>query len=182
MHGWQLLTTHSPGKICTPPQENCNFERSPPSDEYVCRPEECKPVPEIPDYVNLTWPTPTDADCAWRGPALGFFNLDPTDFDLSYAIFDVFGQPVCEAPSPVWGDSQWHDSNPPRKLGKTRRAKRTNNPLARMWRRQVATGPVECYGVYDSANGKHSSYCVCEQTLTLTKVSDSPRREDLQPR
>ncbi|KPI42186.1 RWD domain-containing protein [Cyphellophora attinorum] len=99
-----------PGTLCTPSQENCNFERSSPESTYFCAPEECKPMPEIPAYVNdTTGPSATDADCGWFEPPPGFFNLNPEDFGLSYAIFDIYGQPVCPAPTGNWGDSTWDD-------------------------------------------------------------------------
>lgn len=150
------LTTDSPGTLCTPPQIGCNFERNPPGENYVCAPEECKPVPPIPDYVNSSSPGRTDADCAWYVPPPGFFNLNPEDFGLTYAIFDIYGQPVCEEPSKDWGDAGWGDSKGPKgKPPRRRRTRRTNNPLAHLVQRQAGSiiyAPADCYPEYNAAS------------------------------
>lgn len=140
----------------------CNFERGPPEDTYFCAPEECLPTPDFPDYANVTGPTPTDSDCAWYKPIEGFFNLNPEDFGLSYAIFDIYGQPVCTAPSDKWGDSSWHDwhsGKPPH----MRMVRGTNNPLARIKQRQVLA-PSECYGLFNKASAiGQSAYSTTEK-------------------
>lgn len=159
-----------PGTLCTPPQIDCNFEQNPPADTYVCAPEECKPLPEIvvpEDFVNATWPNPTDADCAWYTPNPGDFNLNPEFFGLTFAIFNIYGQEVCVAPPPtVTTSSGWSDwSTPPPSHTYTprmvRRGVRNWNPLAQIARRQqLAVAPAQCYRVYNSANyiGVHTGY------------------------
>lgn len=143
---------NSPGKLCTPRQVNCNFEANPPAESYFCRPEECKPSPEIPEYTSdsAVFPNPTDRDCAWYRPAPGFFNLDHEYFGLTYDIFNIYGQPVCEDENPDWKD--WTDSNKPPKMVRSMR-RGTNNPLALLRARQAATtAPAECYAVYNKAS------------------------------
>ncbi|ETN46420.1 uncharacterized protein HMPREF1541_00604 [Cyphellophora europaea CBS 101466] len=115
-----------PGYICTPKQVDCNFERNPPASSYVCAPEECKPVPGLPESANTGWPTRTDANCAWYDPAPGYFNLNPEYFGLTYDIFDIYGQPQMRG---------------------------TNNPLAALLIRQsLALAPAECYGQFNYAS------------------------------
>jgi hypothetical protein len=137
-----------PGRLCTPPKVGCNFEANPPAESYVCRPEECLPAPGIPDYVlNATFPNPTDTDCAWYEPPPGFFNLNPEFFGLTYDIFDIFGQPVCE-PKDGWGD-YWKDN---KKIKARRNSRITRaNPLASIKARQSARAPAQCYSVYNRA-------------------------------
>ncbi|KAL6240481.1 hypothetical protein RBB50_012593 [Rhinocladiella similis] len=146
-----------PGTICTPPQIDCNWEQNPPADTYVCAPQECKPLPglDIPTDWNATWPTPTEADCAWYDPSLGYFHLDPLLFDLSFAIFDVYGQPVCPPaaapPAPTttkgWGDwpkptATWTPKFPRRG---------SKNIIAEIVSRQaLGIAPAACYGVFDN--------------------------------
>lgn len=111
--------------------------------------------------MNASYPGRTDADCAWYKPLPGFFNLDPTDFGLTYAIFDIYGQPVCEddGSSNGWGDSAWGDSKGPKgKPPRGRRTRRSNNPLAAMMRRQNNAGsilyaPEPCWPPYNYAVG-----------------------------
>ena len=87
----------APGTICSPPQIDCNWEQNPPAESYFCSPDECKPVPDLPVLANLnsTEGNRVDTNCAWYEPVEGYFNIDPRTFDLTFAIFDVYGQPVC---------------------------------------------------------------------------------------
>lgn len=101
-----------PGKLCHPKRECCNFEQNPPADTYVCAPEECMPVADLPpletwlDYENV------NDTCAWLTPIDDYFNINPTFFDLDFDIFNIYGQPSCspvvpastvtvEVPSPI---------------------------------------------------------------------------------
>lgn len=101
-----------PGKVCHPKRECCNFEQNPPAESYVCAPEECMPVADLPpletwlDYENV------NDTCAWLTPIDDYFNLNPTFFGLDFDIFNIYGQPSCspvlppsvvtvEVPSPV---------------------------------------------------------------------------------
>jgi len=101
-----------PGKLCHPKRECCNFEQNPPAESYVCAPEECMPVADLPpletwlDYENV------NDTCAWLTPMDDYFNLNPTFFGLDFDIFNIYGQPSCspvlppsivtvEVPSPV---------------------------------------------------------------------------------
>ncbi|KAK5051552.1 hypothetical protein LTR84_003204 [Exophiala bonariae] len=163
-----------PGKLCTPPQIGCNFEQNPPADSYVCAPEECQDIPEIvvpEDFVNASWPNPTDADCAWYTPNPGDFNLNPEHFGLSFDIFNIYGQEVCVAPPPpppttTTTTTGWADWNSPLPTHTytprmARRGVRSWNPLAQIARRQqVGIAPKECYRTYNSANliGTHVGY------------------------
>ncbi|OQV05421.1 hypothetical protein CLAIMM_10167 [Cladophialophora immunda] len=107
----------APGTICTPPQIGCNWEQNPPADTYVCAPEECKPVPELflPANLSSLWPNPTDSTCAWDEAPQGYFHLNPQHFGLSFAIFDVYGQPLCPAPTTTSTWADWVQSTPPPK-------------------------------------------------------------------
>ncbi|KIX02929.1 uncharacterized protein Z518_08872 [Rhinocladiella mackenziei CBS 650.93] len=152
-----------PGTICTPPQIDCNWEQNPPADTYVCAPDECQPLPDLPSVdFNATWPSPTEADCAWYEPTLGYFHLNPEHFGLTFAIFDVYGQPICPSePSPTTGG--WDDwaSPTPKSTYMPRRRRETNNPLAEIRRRQsLAIAPAPCYSVYDhtSEAGQNAGY------------------------
>ncbi|KAK5209539.1 hypothetical protein LTR47_002326 [Exophiala xenobiotica] len=144
-----------PGTICTPPQINCNWEQNPPAESYVCSPDECKPSPPlpVPSDWNSTWPTPTEANCAWDTPVLGFFHLNPELFDLSFAIFDIYGQPVCPTPSPT--PSGWQDWNDWPKATATSTPKfprrGSRNIIAEIVNRQaLGIAPAACYGVFDN--------------------------------
>ncbi|KIW15370.1 hypothetical protein PV08_05416 [Exophiala spinifera] len=146
-----------PGTICTPPQIDCNWEQNPPADDYVCSPKECKPLPDfdIPTDWNTTWPNPTEADCAWYEPTLGYFHLDPRLFDLSFAIFDVYGQPVCPAaaaPPPSSTTSGWADWTTPTATRTPRFPRRgSKNILAEIVSRQsLGIAPAACYEVFDN--------------------------------
>lgn len=145
-----LLTIDRAGKICTPPQKDCNFEANPPAESYFCRPENCKPVPEIPAYINDTslYANPTDKDCAWYKVGPRFFNLNPEFFGLTYAIFSIYGQPLCDSMHTDWAD--WTDNAKPWKTKSVRRG--TNNPLALLRARQATTQRAanECYAVYNT--------------------------------
>jgi hypothetical protein len=112
-------------------------------------------MPEIPAYVNdTTGPSATDADCAWYKPPPGFFNLNPQDFGLSYAILDIYGQPVCPAPTDDWGDNAWDDwrgGKPPGKSSHGHIVRGTTNPLACLKQRQ-SSGPTACYALFNKAS------------------------------
>lgn len=144
-----------PGTICTPPQIGCNWEQNPPADTYVCAPEECKPAPPLPvptDW-NSTWPTPTEGNCAWYEPVQGYFHLDPELFNLTFAIFDIYGQPVCPTPTPT--PSGWQDWNdwPKQTATSTPKFPRrgSKNIIAEIVSRQaLGVAPSACYGVFDN--------------------------------
>jgi len=144
-----------PGTICTPPQIGCNWEQNPPADTYVCAPSECKPLPGLPTITNFNalWPNPIEPDCAWYNPVLGYFHLNPEFFGLTFAIFDIYGQPVCPttAPAKVTG---WVDWTPPQSGHPPKIRRRwTKNPIAEIISRQsLAIAPAACYAVYDAAS------------------------------
>ncbi|OAP54493.1 hypothetical protein AYL99_10941 [Fonsecaea erecta] len=148
----------APGTICTPPQIGCNWEQNPPADTYVCAPEECKPVPELflPANLSSLWPNPTETTCAWDEAPQGFFHLNPQHFGLSFAIFDVYGQPLCPAPTTTTTWAEW--STPPPKPTSTWAPKMPRrgimaNPIAEIVSRQnFLTAPAPCYRIYDAAN------------------------------
>jgi len=145
-----------PGTLCTPPQVDCNFEQNPPADKYVCAPEECLPVPErtVPEDFAPS-PNPTDADCAWYTPNPGYFNLNPEHFGLSFAIFDIYGQPVCPpSPTTTTGWSDWLSTPPPAHSYTPRMPRGIRyNPLAPLAKRQVDRGiaPAACYSYFNAA-------------------------------
>jgi len=122
----------------------------------VCAPTECRPAPALPNITDFDslWPNPTNATCAWYNPVLGYFHLNPEHFGLSFAIFNVYGQPVCpttEKPKTVgWVDWLKPKPNSPPKLS---RRVTGPNPLAEILRRQsVAVAPEECFSVFDAAS------------------------------
>jgi len=168
-----------PGKICTPKQENCNFEQNPPASSFVCSPDECKPAPDIPSsLLNITTPENPPADCAWYTPIEGYFNLNPYQFGLTFAIYDIYGQPLCPADSPTTSSSptsQWADWPASTKTPKSPR-RRGRNPLAQLRARaSYISAPSSCFGQYNAAsvvaqqlNGQAGPLCgVPEATLTL---------------
>lgn len=103
-----------PGSLCHPKREGCNFERDLPADTYVCAPEECLPVAELPSLdAFLAANKYSNDSCAWLTPVDDYFNLNPVDFGLNYDIFNIYGQPTCTstcaAPSTVTvqGSNNW---------------------------------------------------------------------------
>jgi len=103
-----------PGTLCQPKREGCNFERDLPADTYVCAPEECLPVAELPSLDDFLAANQYSNDsCAWLTPVDDYFNLNPVDFGLDYDIFDIYGQATCTstcaAPSTVTvqGTNNW---------------------------------------------------------------------------
>jgi hypothetical protein len=137
----------------------------PPTLAGYCSPDQCKPAPALPLPKNLTtlWPNPTEPDCAWYQPTLGYFHFDPEYFNLTYAIFDVYGQPVCKVPAPTStkGWSDWRGATPTPKLPR-RGLEWLRNPLAEivergtdallMKRQTYNAAPEQCYRIYDAAN------------------------------
>lgn len=116
-------------------------------------------MPDIPSDFNTSWPNPTESSCAWYEPPPGYFNLNPEHFGLSFAIFDIYGQPVCDLAPPAAGWSDWSDTGKPPRRYRPRRM--TNNPLAALLRRQsLAVGPEECYAVFNGASvvGQQAGY------------------------
>ncbi|KIW91029.1 uncharacterized protein Z519_07923 [Cladophialophora bantiana CBS 173.52] len=153
----------APGTICTPPQIGCNWEQNPPADTYVCAPEECKPVPELflPANLSSLWPNPTESTCAWDEAPQGYFHLNPQHFGLSFAIFDVYGQPLCPAPTTTstWADwSTIAKPTPPARPTSTWAPKMPRrglmaNPIAEIVSRQnFLSAPAQCYRIYDAAS------------------------------
>ncbi|KAJ9611206.1 hypothetical protein H2200_004389 [Cladophialophora chaetospira] len=154
-----------PGTICTPPQIDCNWEVGPPAESYFCSPDECKPAPElpVPADLNNTEGNRIDADCAWYEPVEGYFNLDPRNFSLTFAIFDVYGQPVCPPETTTttvsagWQD--WHTvvpTPPPASTWAPKMPRRGlwHNPLAGIAARQnnLNSAPQQCYTKYNYAS------------------------------
>jgi hypothetical protein len=85
---------------------------------------------------------------------LGYFHLNPEHFGLTFAIFNVYGQPVCptdEKPKTMG----WVDWLKPAKGGSPPKLSRRvtgPNPLAQILRRQsLAVAPAQCYAVFDAA-------------------------------
>ncbi|EXJ76081.1 uncharacterized protein A1O5_00589 [Cladophialophora psammophila CBS 110553] len=84
-----------PGWLCKPLQENCNFEAGIPDRNFYCSPNECIPANALPSplptwdqdiYGNITPAT----DPALHINAIDdYFNINPTDFGLTYEIFIV---------------------------------------------------------------------------------------------
>ncbi|EXJ65185.1 hypothetical protein A1O7_01525 [Cladophialophora yegresii CBS 114405] len=84
-----------PGWLCKPVLENCNFEAGIPDPNFLCSPNQCIPASVLPPSLP-TW----DLDIYGNStpatnPALrinvidDFFNMDPTQFGLTYDIFVV---------------------------------------------------------------------------------------------
>lgn len=91
-----------PGKLCHPKRENCNFEQGLPADTYVCAPEECLPVADLPPLQPFDKnATIINENCAFITPVDDYFNLNPLLFGLDYSIFNIYGQPKCTSTSPV---------------------------------------------------------------------------------
>lgn len=83
-----------PGTICTPPRIDCNFEQNPPSKDYYCSPDQCKPVKPLPD-VDVLIGGAVNASCAFLTPVDGYFNVNPQFFGLDYNVYNIYGNPVC---------------------------------------------------------------------------------------
>lgn len=91
-----------PGKLCHPKRENCNFEQNLPADTYICAPEECLPVADLPPLGKLEdYLGSVNDSCAWITPIDDYFNLNPLLFGLDFDIFNIYGQPKCTPAPPV---------------------------------------------------------------------------------
>ncbi|EXJ95941.1 hypothetical protein A1O1_01066 [Capronia coronata CBS 617.96] len=84
-----------PGWLCKPLQENCNFEAGLPEQNFYCAPNECIPAQALPEPLS-TWSndiygnfTPIDSPGLTIQAIDDYFNMDPTEFGLSYQIFIV---------------------------------------------------------------------------------------------
>lgn len=78
-----------PGTVCALPLLNCNYEQNLPADTYFCPLEQCitpPPLPVLSDDI-ARWNEPGYNITAVRGP-VGYFNLNPMHFNLTYEIFD----------------------------------------------------------------------------------------------
>jgi len=131
----------------------------------------------LPANLTTLWPNPTEADCAWYQPTLVYFHLNPEHFNLTFAIFDVYGQPVCPAGTSATTTAKWTDwrdwpastakpkATPAPKMPRRGLNALWHNPLAEIVRRQFATAPSQCFRIYDAANtvgqsvGKVPSLC-----------------------
>ncbi|TWU72751.1 hypothetical protein ED733_002180 [Metarhizium rileyi] len=54
----------------------------PPSDDYLCNPNDCIPSPP---FMSITW---KGCETSYYPPQYGYFNLNPEAFGLSYDIFE----------------------------------------------------------------------------------------------
>ncbi|XP_044724172.1 glycoprotein X [Hirsutella rhossiliensis] len=71
-----------PGYVCSPPKpDGCNVWPGPPSDDFLCSPQDCISSPPI---RNVTW---EDGESSYFPLSEGYFNLNPEAFGLSYDIF-----------------------------------------------------------------------------------------------
>ncbi|KAF4513285.1 hypothetical protein G6O67_000574 [Ophiocordyceps sinensis] len=71
-----------PGYVCNPPKPNgCNVWPGPPSDDFLCRPQDCIPSPP---FQNVTW---EEGETSYYPLSEGYFQLNPEAFGLSYDIF-----------------------------------------------------------------------------------------------
>lgn len=76
-----------PGYLCAPPQVDCDLEVGPPSDSYVCSPENCQP-PQPLDLDALEMNTPSNTTVYSPLPLpTGYFNLNPAIFGADWGIF-----------------------------------------------------------------------------------------------
>lgn len=76
-----------PGYLCAPPQVNCDLEVGPPSDSYVCSPENCQSPPALDlDALTITTKANTTIYSPLALPT-GYFNLDPVIFGADWGIF-----------------------------------------------------------------------------------------------
>jgi hypothetical protein len=84
-----------PGWICKPTQENCDFEAGLPDRNFYCAPNECVPAPSIPQPLPNWGQDVYSNSSPISNPELGvvaldsYFNMNPTDYGLSYDIFVV---------------------------------------------------------------------------------------------
>lgn len=71
-----------PGYVCDPPKpDGCNFWPGPPSDDFICCPDDCIPAPP---FETATW---AENQTEYYPPSDGYFNLNPEAFGLPYDIF-----------------------------------------------------------------------------------------------
>ncbi|KAM3512762.1 hypothetical protein MY11210_003636 [Beauveria gryllotalpidicola] len=78
----------SPGSVCAPPMpRGCNMWPGPPSDDFACRASECIPSPP---FTQTHWPD--NETSYYYPPSNGYFNLDPTEFGLTYDVFADHGR------------------------------------------------------------------------------------------
>ncbi|KAM3508058.1 hypothetical protein MY10362_001404 [Beauveria mimosiformis] len=78
----------SPGSVCSPPMpRGCDMWPGPPSDDFVCRASECFPSPP---FTQTHWPD--NETSYYYPPSNGYFNLDPTEFGLTYDVFVDHGR------------------------------------------------------------------------------------------
>ncbi|KIW30329.1 uncharacterized protein PV07_06079 [Cladophialophora immunda] len=84
-----------PGWLCKPLQENCNFEAGIPDQNFYCSPNECIPANALPSPLP-TWDldiygnvTPATDPSLHINAIQDYFNMNPTDFGLTYEIFVV---------------------------------------------------------------------------------------------
>ncbi|ETN38350.1 uncharacterized protein HMPREF1541_06385 [Cyphellophora europaea CBS 101466] len=84
-----------PGWICKPQQENCDFEAGLPDRNFYCSPNECVPASVLPEPLPNWGSDIYSNSTPLTDPSLGVvaladtFNMNPTDFGLTYDIFVV---------------------------------------------------------------------------------------------
>ena len=72
----------NPGYVCDPPKpDGCNLWPGPPSDDFICCPDDCIPAPP---FETAIW---AENKTGYYPPSDGYFNLNPEAFGLPYNIF-----------------------------------------------------------------------------------------------
>ncbi|KAH7336236.1 hypothetical protein BKA65DRAFT_30152 [Rhexocercosporidium sp. MPI-PUGE-AT-0058] len=75
-----------PGYLCTPPQVDCDLEIGPPSNEYLCSPDDCKVPPYFTGFPILNTTTNSTIYSPLPLPT-GYFNLNPVIFGADWGVF-----------------------------------------------------------------------------------------------
>lgn len=112
-----------PGWLCRPIRDNCNFEAGIPDQGFLCPPNDCIPAEVLPVPL-ATWDdtiygnaTPAQNSGLTVQALDDYFNMNPSDFGLSYEIFVIeetitLTSTTVRPPSPTVGARQAQTSVP----------------------------------------------------------------------
>ncbi|KAF5123461.1 hypothetical protein E5D57_011374 [Metarhizium anisopliae] len=171
-----------PGYVCNPPKPNgCNLWPKPPSDDFLCDPNDCIPSPP---FAKVEW---QECETGYYPPSYGYFNLDPEGFGLSYDIFEykVINETINGHPSMIttgnWGSQSsltaWPKPSPPASHGQMR--KRINDHKACHKSKRDIVVPSICYKPCNEAylialsTGKTDGLCDRDSKFRAAEVSCS---------
>lgn len=112
-----------PGWLCRPTRENCNFEAGIPDPGFLCPPDLCIPAEALPVPLATWDDTIYGNSTPAQNPGLtiqaldDYFNMNPSDFGLSYEVFVIeetitLTSTTVRPPSPTVGARQAQTSVP----------------------------------------------------------------------